>query len=184
MKICKECKRELNDFSFRTCSRCLYRRRKWGSIIHPPPKFCQDCKVSIQNKHINSIRCDECAKIKIFTDARKRKGISLDKPRKNPKGKARYKSAYGYIVLNIKGHPNASSNGVIAEHTFIMSQHLGRPLTKGENVHHKNGIRDDNRIENLELWTRRQPTGQRVEDKIKWAKEFLEEYGHKVLLSS
>ena len=48
------------------------------------------------------------------------------------------------------------------------------PLIPHENV---NGDRLDNRIENLELWTTSQPSGQRVEDKIAWAKEFLAEYG-------
>lgn len=83
---------------------------------------------------------------------------------------------YGYKLLKRPEHPNADSRGVIMEHRFIMSQHLGRPLSKGETVHHKNGNRLDNRIENLELWTGNHSYGARLEDRIEDSIKYLIEY--------
>lgn len=101
------------------------------------------------------------------------------------------KNRQGYVILNThflskkdkilcqgmtKNNTKFRRNQIF-EHKFILAKHLNRPLLEHENVHHKNGIKDDNRIENLELWSTSQPSGQRVTDKIEWCKQFLKEYG-------
>ncbi len=71
--------------------------------------------------------------------------------------------------------PDAPSKYIL-EHRLVMEIELGRFLDKYENVHHINGDRLDNRIENLEIWSTRQPQGQRIEDKLRYAMELLIEY--------
>jgi hypothetical protein len=63
------------------------------------------------------------------------------------------RTQYGYVLIKRRGHPNATKDGYVMEHRLKMSDKIGRPLENWELVHHKNGIRNDNRIENLELLT-------------------------------
>jgi hypothetical protein len=86
----------------------------------------------------------------------------------------------GYVYLTDKTHPR-SNQGYVYEHILVMEKHIGRQLLPGENVHHRNGVRHDNRVDNLELWSKHQPSGQRVIDKVKYAKEILRTYPPEIL---
>lgn len=74
----------------------------------------------------------------------------------------------GYVRLWVGGRMKF-------EHRHVVEQALGRPLEPWENVHHRNGVRDDNRLENLEVWITRQPQGQRPEDLARWVVEHYPE---------
>lgn len=123
-------------------------------------EFCKRCG---KREHKARGWCEKC-----YGWNKYRKTFVPDGCSKNGKGCLRKD---GYRVLQINGKR-------ILEHTYVMSKKLGRDLMKTESVHHKNGVRCDNRIENLEVWSSSHPSGQRVDDKIEWCKEFLLSYGY------
>lgn len=145
-----------------------YQRWQKGEPINAPRKRTQypkDTKCSIPE-------CGRPVRSKGLCGChyqRARFARPMEKPVGKQDGTSRSINADGYVYMTRDGR-------AIGEHRWVMEQHLGRKLFQHENVHHKNGQRDDNRIENLELWSKSQPAGQRVEDKLAWAREFIKQY--------
>lgn len=135
----------------------LRKGKPWTKCII---KNCQQCNKTFytrpsQSRLFCSYKCSGKAKSELLkTENKKYNG----KKRKDQEG-------YVWIFIhNINPDCSYWKKNYIREHRYVMEQHLGRPLLNTEHVHHKNGIRDDNRIENLELWQGSHPTGVRSSD--------------------
>lgn len=110
--------------------------------------------------------------------------VQADVPIKQVDGTG-YVTRHGYRVIPVPREDRwlVHNNRTEFEHRYVMAKMLGRPLTREESVHHRNGQRLDNRPENLELWSRYQPKGQRVSDKLEFAIELLQQYLPEALAS-
>lgn len=135
----------------KTCLHCRSaflttpQRERRQSSTGNPASFCSS-KCAVQ--HLGSYLAQNC----------------IGEKHRNWKG-GRMKVRGGYIEIWCPDHPNARGGKYVREHRLVMEQKLGRYLTKDEVVHHKNGIRDDNRLENLELWNKGHCAGQRTTEK-------------------
>lgn len=91
--------------------------------------------------------------------------------------------SHGYRKVSVPKELRHLTDGErsTVEHRLVMAKHLGRALHSDEVVHHRNGVRTDNRIENLELWSTAHPKGQPVEEKVAYAVELLRRYAPDLL---
>ena len=152
------------------CSKHYEILRRTGSLTKTRPTLGDCCVVDgCSERPVAKERCSR--HYRVFAS----EGVDRDIRKMRPRGSGSINDG-GYVMLYRPNHPN-SKHGRIAEHRLVMSEHLGRPLTEHENVHHKNGVKTDNRLENLELWIVSQPSGQRVEDVLEWAKYIVTTYG-------
>ena len=116
----------------------------------------KDCK---RTQHI--IREGLC---KLHSERKRVNGeVGVSGKIKMPDGTVRPFKKGKYLAIAVRGVGRM-------QHRMIMEEYIGRPLNSWETVHHINGVTTDNRIENLELWVRRQPSGQRASDLVNWAR--------------
>ena len=142
------------------CTRMIKTRRICGACATKKSSLakgrkCVDCNVAVGR---TATRCKTCS-------GKHRVGNN------HPNYKNGTRKATGGYIQVLVGPKQYQP-----EHRVIMEKHLGRALLPNENVHHKNGIRTDNRLENLELWVVPQPYGQRAADLLEWAKQIIDLY--------
>lgn len=154
-ELCRLCGERPCSPRFRVCSRCRH-----GKNVP-----CPDCDGT---KRPEAVRCKAC-----------HSAYAVGKDHGAWKG-GRTLDTYGYVRYYSPGHPRAMNGRYIFEHHHVMEEFLGRYLVEGEEVHHRNGIKTDNRLENLELWTKAHPAGVRDADLLKWAVDYLRDRGYDV----
>lgn len=163
------------------CSGHYQRFRIHGDPLRGGPLRVSDKRRSAD--HLGQCVADDCEREVAVSERSlctmhyqrwRKHGDANVQPKRSP---GRWISSHGYVLL-----PTGSSR-MVMEHRVIMEQMIGRPLLPSENVHHMNGVRDDNRPENLELWVKRQPPGQRVTDRIADALALLNQYAPELLRS-
>lgn len=172
-KPCEQCGTDFwvipaEEHKARFCSREC---RDAGNRVGVESRVCEGCGKTFDfNLTMEKWNAGRYCSQKCYLDHRTKQSIGRRK-----------KTSDGYVMVRKPDHLNAQGTGWVLEHRLVMEQHLGRLMYPDENVHHKNGQRDDNRLENLELWVRSQPAGARVTDQIAHAKAILERYAPEIL---
>jgi HNH endonuclease len=157
------------------CHAHLLRFLRLGDVLADRPigrRVNHECSVSgCENRATKRQLCGTHA-----TRKRKFDHVQADVPVRKSSGTGFVH--HGYFRVPVPPELRHLTDGRVneLEHRLVMGQMLGRPMREDESVHHRNGDRLDNRPENLELWSRWQPSGQRTEDKVEWAIQILERY--------
>lgn len=171
-----ECDRTATGLTYGLCN-AHYTQQKKGGPLRPIREFTRQAKVCrVEGCEKPPKRKNLCAAhIDRFLKGGE-EALALPIGFRGMRGYSkRQKNRDGYVLVW-----DASRKRNVMEHRLVMEDHLGRGLRRDESVHHVNGIRDDNRLENLELWSSSQPSGQRVRDKVAWAREILGLYAQDV----
>jgi hypothetical protein len=156
------------------CAKHYARYKRYGSPLAGVRPFYKDVECELEDCHLPAKVKHLCSK---HYERWRKYGDTSQIKKKYRRDYDRKINRYGYVEIYRPDHPNAMpSTGWALEHRIIMSDHLNRPLLEDENVHHRNGNRTDNRIENLELWCSSQPSGQRPIDLVNWAEMILDRY--------
>lgn len=161
------------------CSRSLYGKTGWCPMHYQRVRKYGDPGSARPRRRGNGTEpkpcgmsdCDEPAHGKGYCHSHYWALYKHGDPAKRKPPSAGHLDSCGYRLVRVA--PNVWKK----EHRLVMEETLGRPLYPGESVHHINGVRTDNRPDNLELWVSTQPAGQRPEDLVKWAGEVLRRYG-------
>ena len=161
--ICHQCERSFErrkhtDRQNRFCSMACF--REWQASKPSSIRMvCQSCGKEFKDYPSNLVSRKGHPRRYCSWACRKKHYIG----NANPCWKGRYKNRAGYVIIRDTLIPDEFKPmitcGHVLEHRLVMAQHLGRSLERHEVVHHVNGIKDDNRIENLELYPLYEHTG-------------------------
>ena len=154
VKVCKKCGKKFSKLSLATykawnkriyCSRDCYLQARKNKKVYSKCIVCEK-RINIVPSKIG--RTKYCSLECRDRDWKDNSPISGEK---NYNWKGGTTRVQGYIYQKKPKHPFCNGGGYVMQHRLVMEKKIGRYLTTNEEVHHRNGIKDDNRIENLEI---------------------------------